>query len=76
MPTHLPILTIRFEHPSNMATQSQVLPTSDLRSSAKEVQREVEHKTKWARGGCRAPGKACAHGALEADICHDHPILK
>ena len=59
-----------------MAAQSQVLPTSDLRSSAKETRRDIDHKTKWARGGYHAPGKTCPHGNVEECTCHDRPLPK
>jgi len=37
------------------------LPTSDLRSEAKQYQRDRNHNAKWAQGFAPAPGKTCPH---------------
>jgi len=37
------------------------LPTNDLRSEAKEYQRDRNHNAKWARGSRSAYGKKCDH---------------
>lgn len=37
------------------------ISTGDLRSAAKEYQRDRNHNAKWARGFAAAPGKRCEH---------------
>jgi hypothetical protein len=37
------------------------ISTGDLRSAAKEYQRDRNHNAKWARGFAAAPGKRCPH---------------
>jgi hypothetical protein len=44
--------------------------TGDLRSAAKEYQRDRNHNAKWARGFAAAPGKQCVHNdGLANDAC-------
>ncbi len=57
----------------NMSASPIKFSTCDLRSAAKDYQRDRNHNAKWARGFAPAHGRSCIHNDINCTECPIKP---